>query len=689
MNNKILIWEPKHIRDARKNLDEFINFAKNELTIYSNQKDDHGNGWGAGKWKTIHTKKSTTMVFGFSTNAYKINELFKNPFMDFSKAFIRQEQTIYEASSVSDWIAVFRLIYRALETANLNNSPSILDLNANVQTLIGNSLRLLDVTEAKKYHYGAKLEKLYKWLSDKRILINLPVWRNPHRKQKNKVERLDEESIKWREERCPSMHQMLSIADCFARAESVKDQYITSVLVLLCFAPGRAHEVNSLTIHSLQKDDDGQYFVSWHAGKGFGDTRKMVPYLMVDIVKQAFGRLIKIGEHARKAARFAYENPGIYMLDDESVSEKGFPQDKPLSPIQFAKAMSISHKNSRGKEFTWETFPQLWIKQLIKTGVPTYSSLSLHVLESYKNKEWPKNPLTDRPVWENLCLIRENELHDEFPAKNFSWQNINVNQINDQLGKRTKSIKTLWERFGIKDENGEEIELSSHQLRVWLNTHAYNGGMNDYIIAIWSGRADSSQNKAYDARTKEEKERVKNMLMSFDLKKAPSPLELYSVNMPVSLKGLGINRDGVADFTGLGFCVHNYAQTPCTKAGECITCKEHVCIKGLPDTLENLEEMELLISEQLERAKKENEDLTFGADRWVTHFGWKLAHIRALIYKLKDPAIENGALIRIPIEHDPSPTRRALMSKGHKTQFENNSEKTVEIKNIVKSLGLF
>lgn len=689
MNNKILIWEPKHVRDARKNLEEFINFAKNDLTIYSDQKDDYGKGWDAGKWKTNHSKKSIAMVFGFSTNVYKIDELFKSPYMDFSKAFIRQEQTISEATNVSDWIVVLRLVYRALESANPNNSPSILDLNANVQTLIGISLQLLDVTAGKKYHYGAKLEKLYKWLFDKRIVTTLPDWKSPYRKQKDKIEKLDDESKKWREERCPSMHQMLSIADCFARAESVKDRYFTSVLVLLCFAPNRGHELNSLTKHSLQKNDDGKYFVLWQSGKGFGETKKWVPTTMVDIVKEAFNRLLKIGEPARKAAKFAYENPGKYMLEDETLNRNGFSQDKPLSPIEFAEAVSISSRNSGGKFFTWETFPQLWIKKLVASGVPTYSSLSLYILENYKNKEWPTNPLTRRPVWENLCLIRKNELHDEFPPKKFSWVDVNVNQINDQLGKRTPNIKTLWERFGIKDENGEEIELSSHQLRVWLNTHAMNGGMDDYLLAMWSGRADVRQNKAYDARTKDEKDRVKNMIMTFDHKKEPTTLELYSVNMPVPLKGLGVNRDGVADFTGLGFCTHNFAQTPCTKAGECVTCKEHVCIKGLPDTLERLEEMELLIAEQLERAKEANEDLTFGADRWVTHFGWKLAHIRALIFQFKDPTNETGTLIRIPVEHDPSPTRRALMSKGHQTEFEDKSKVTAEIKNNVKSLGLF
>lgn len=688
MNTKILIWQPKHERDGKKNLDEFIRFAKEELTIYSDQSDEYGIGWNAVKWKTNHPNRSFAMVFGFSSNPYKIDEPFKNPFMDFAKAFIRQEQTITENKNIGDWMVVLRMLYKALESASTNAIPSILDLSAETQTSIENALRQQSLDEAKKYHYGGKLEKLYKWLSDKKIITNLPDWKNPFKKPKNKVERLDKESVKWREERCPSMHQMLSLADCFAKAVTTKDRYFTSLLVMLCFAPGRAHELNSLTINSLQQDDDGKYFVSWHSGKGFGYTKKWIPTVMVDIVKEAFARLIEIGEPARKAAKFAFDNPGKFMFDDEDLENNALNQSLPLTPFQFATLMSISPTNSKGKEFSWETFPQKWIKELLSKGVPTYSSLSNYIIDKYKNSDWPINPLTERPVWENLCLIREYELHDDFSTRKFSWVNPNVNQINDQISKRTTNVKTLWERFGIKDENGEEIELTSHQLRVWLNTHAMNGGMDSYLLATWSGRADSSQNKAYDARTRDEKERLIKDVLALDYKIEPTPLQLHKINLPVTLKSLGVNRDGVADFTGLGFCVHNFAQTPCTKSGECITCKEHVCVKGLPDSLESLIQLEYLICEQFELAKNAADDLTFGADRWVTHLGWKLAHIRTLISKFQDSSILEGTLIRIPVEHDPSPTRRVLMSKGMQTEVQSETEIPNQLSSKIKSLGL-
>lgn len=57
----------------------------------------------------------------------------------------------------------------------------------------------------------------------------------------------------------------------------------------------------------------------------------------------------------------------------------------------------------------------------------------------------------------------------------------------------------------MTQEDGTPIALTTHQFRVWLNTHAKIGGVDDWKIAQWSGRADYRQNSAYDLRTLEQK----------------------------------------------------------------------------------------------------------------------------------------------------------------------------------------
>lgn len=70
-----------------------------------------------------------------------------------------------------------------------------------------------------------------------------------------------------------------------------------------------------------------------------------MPALLEDVVKQAFERLVEISAPARSAAKFAYDNPNLFMLASDSESS----QDKPLTYNQFAKAMGFkTGKSGRG-----------------------------------------------------------------------------------------------------------------------------------------------------------------------------------------------------------------------------------------------------------------------------------------------------------------------------------------------------
>ena len=103
---------------------------------------------------------------------------------------------------------------------------------------------------------------------------------------------------------------------------------------------------------------------------------------------------------------------------------------------------------------------------------------------------------------------------------------------------------------------------------------------------------------------------------------------------------------------------------PCQKQRECMTCKEHVCIKGDHVTLERIQLLEAQTELLLQRAQQAHIDGDFGADRWVDNHKWKLSHVRAMRIALEHPEIPDGAILRIPDGHDPSAVRRALMDLG-------------------------
>jgi hypothetical protein len=678
MGKVVELFQPTQ-SDGAKNLSAFITHARNELTIYSECVDKDGlRGWESNIWWFKNKiGKPLPMVFSLNDadNVYASVELFKAPFIEFAKAYIRELQTIKELTSVQNHIAALRYIYRALEEANRHESPNVLNWDARCIQICLNLLEQAKMVPHYRYVVACAVKRVHNFLQQKRIVASLPVFKSPFKKPRHKTEILGEEGDKWREERCPSMHQMMMVAEAFRLAQAPQDKYWSSVIVLLLFAPSRLHELNGLTIDSLQQEPGtDKWYVSWYSAKGFGATKKWIPTVFVDVVKEAFARLIEIGEPARMAARFAAKNPGVFMRHAACITPVNFPEDALLSSSQFASAMGINS--------TQDSMQTKWVKKLADSNSMTYRGLANYVSEKYSGSGFPINPTTKRPVHDNLLLHRENEFHKDFPAKQFSWVMPTHSSLSNQISPR-RTLKhassTLFQRLNLKDEGTDEngnqidIDLSSHQFRVWLNTHAMDGGMSEHLLAQWSGRADITQNRAYDLRTKSQKDRSVLELMRYPLSEVPPVLILHDLGLKPHLRQLGVDRDGVADFTGLGFCVHNYAESPCTKKASCETCSEHVCVKGLPNALEELKALEALTADSYEKAVEAAGDNTFGADRWVTHLHWKLAHLRTIIQIMENPSMDDGIIIRIPPQHDPSDVSQALASKELKITTGNES----------------
>lgn len=657
-----------------ENLKNFIYHCEHELTLYNNQ-----GGFDVHTWRYNSGSKSHAMVFSKyskNLNSYAFEPL-SEPFIFFAKSYIRFIQSEKQVTSVGDKMVILRMVHDAL--INIHGQADILKIDGLVQSEVTDLINERYPRSDKRSRYGGQLIKLYKFFIQKNIAPALPDWKNIWKRRKAKAERTDKESREWQEVRCPSLHQMLSLADCFAKAKTPEDKYWSSVIALLMFAPSRGGELAYLSINSLH-EESGRLGVRWYGQKGFDFTIKWVPEVMEAMVRKAFERLIEIGQPARNAAKYAFMNPGRFMHHDRCVTPEEFPINQPLNALEFAHAMGFAQstiERLKAKTVNYDNITSWnilgahsseWIKELRKNGSPTYQHLAQFTLKKYKNKNWPNLPKTERPIWEALLLIRDNEFHNVFLPKPFSWLMPTVNQLNDQLDSRPlkNPIKTIFQRFNIKDDEGDEIKMVSHQLRVWLSTNAERGGMDSWKLAQWAGRARIEDNRNYDLRTQTEREQQANALLKYEHR--PTALEAVKMNLPVAAVDVGLNRIGIIDVTEVGFCVHDYAMSPCTKGGQCMTCKEHVCMKGMPKTLERIKLIEERLDEQFQKAKKGAEESVFGADRWETHLGWKLAHVRTQRKRLESNEIPDGTLIWIPPEHDVSPIERSLKQKGHEIQ---------------------
>ncbi|MGR2997106.1 hypothetical protein ABMY12_18300 [Vibrio vulnificus] len=716
--SNVLLFTPKHQIDFQKNYDDFIAFAKNDLSLFEDIqfKTPEGiiqNGWECDKWSWKTEKgKKLTIVFGASQNHSKYTP-FQPPFSDFAKAYVRYQQSLNKKDSTT-WASSLVFLYQALEEHAAHNDKSsvdIMNINNNVIDRVEQKIRSSDLGAGGKRNIGLSFEKVLKFIKEKRFKLDLQDWSNPFPRQSDASIKLDEKSRKEMEDKCPSDYQMLQVADAFHKAKTPRQKYFSSVCVMLMCQPSRNIELNGLAVNSLQRSDKGRWYLMWHPAKGGDPVRKWVPALLEDVVKQAFERLVEISAPARSAAKFAYDNPELFMLASDSESS----QDKPLTYNQFAKVMGFkTGKSERGTDITWTTYGSnvKWLNRLISdlnnvndwkkdlcqghivlpnneivnrytgkpTGIvirfPSYRDLRSIIDEQYKTRDFPK--YGDMEVWDCITLVRDHEFHKEFAVKPFSWVHLGHGSLSDAIGS-DRGIESIFDELDITDEDGTPLKLNSHQFRHWLNTKLKLAGEADWLIAKWSGRADIKQNKAYDGRTEKQKSRLtqrighvtigsgvmtvaqaNQLLEPYTAEAPPPPMVLHDLGLPISLKALGVDRDGVAQFTGLGFCVHNYAESPCVKNGDCEVCNEHVCLKGIPHSLKELKTLEALYEEQLRHAKAAAEDQVFGADRWVTALGFRLSKIKTLIFLLEDPKKADGAHVRIPDELSPSPVKRSL-----------------------------
>ena len=219
----------------------------------------------------------------------------------------------------------------------------------------------------------------------------------------------------------------------------------------------------------------------------------------------------------------------------------------------------------------------------------------------------------------------------------------------------------LWEKHNILREDGSQPDITSHQARHWLSTKAERGGMDELTLANWAGRARVADNASYDHRTEEEKS---NAIAVITIPENANTLDKIKCNLPISFEEIGKNLTGAAIVTELGVCEHDFAMIPCQRNGDCETCKELVCIKGFSSSLELLKVREVQVAAQLEKAQQSHKMGAFGADRWVSSHGWRLAHIRTKIRLLEDENVLDGTPIRIPDVYDPSPAKVVLLEKG-------------------------
>ncbi|WP_220455984.1 hypothetical protein [Vibrio rotiferianus] len=680
---------------CEQNLKVFIDRAKFDLTLYQEQ-----GGFDTVNWKTA---KNLGMQFTEyeSSPGKGDGKPFEQPFLDFARAYVREQQSIKEIAP-SHMMRALKAIYWGLKevhgTANvlLLDEPTITKARESVETRL---------TPQARYGTGGHMKKLFKWLKENRICLRHTPWKkSPWPRQKDRSEGTSKDDRDWQEERLLESHELAALADAFAKAKTPYEIYWSSCAVLLMFAPSRAGELYFLTtdclfettaIETTQNPDTGEIEdketevlnLRWKAAKGGGTIPKPVHPKLEQTVREAVARLTELGKPAREAAAWAIEHPNKFFRHSECITSFSHGEDKPLTYEELCAAMGLT-PNSKYSADTTDVqemalgmrSPKWFLNLTEGKSQLTYHDLAEYTVTKYSKhySSWPNIEEVRAPVSTALCLVRDNEFHKVFSAKEYSWVTPSVNEFNTALGSsdsRTEVKDSMFEQLNIRNEDGSPIAISTHQIRTWLSTMAERGEMDSLDLAMFAGRTRIQDNKAYDLRTPEERETTaravlnipKNSVLSVPKDNGLRAIEAVKVGVPITYEMLGDkNRVGAAQPTGWGVCEHDWTMAPCTKAGDCVVCRDHACIKGLPKSLERLRKLEVAQAKEFEISVGACSRGEYGAEAWLKFNGRRLAITRTVITMYEDGNIPEGTVIRVPKELDPTETQIALIENGLK-----------------------
>ena len=644
---EIVQFIPKSEKVAKQNLDDFIVHCKERLTVFGQNLDWTNPSW----YKVVNFTK-----LGAHSRAWTQADVLDAHFIEFAKAYIRYQQGNKPTKAKNEGKAL-RCIEAALVASGIkasidNLTPSIADKAAQVAREGYSALAA--------YHAGRAIERLIKFVCDKKLIAISFIWKSPLKKPSDMRIATGEKAKKIREEKLPDEAALLATAEVFNKYPdlSPRDIFTTSCVPILLSVPARIHELMHLPVDCLvhDKDKEGNEVLGlrWYAGKGFGAEIKWIPEVMVSALEDAIQRIQALTEHGRKLAAWYEEHPDEFFRHEKCPNVD---DDKPLTRQELADALNIKDLCN------------------VRTGVKTLcgeapdsldKAFTLTQLNQHLRYCLPEDfPWLDRErnlKWSDaLFCMRLNEINDARPVSLSRLWAPSINLLNEDLGPKPNR-KSLFERHGYE----KTLKVTSHQPRHKLSTEAKRGGMSDMALAKWAGRADPKHNRYYNHMTEDEMVEL--------AKKADSKLSLYgpegefTVNMPSTVQEFNLMEKGIAHVTEFGYCIHDFIMSPCQKYRDCLNCSEQVCVKGDDLKFRRLLDRYALEKQQFERASKAIEDGDYGADRWYESKKRTIERLEELISIMKSDHIEKGALIRLKNDTEHSPLKRAVAAKEAEVQ---------------------
>lgn len=650
-----LITRPE--RNARTRLETFVAEARYDCAGFGTDLD-----WNSPDWDvTSHCPKPVGKAGQKSVLYFVTHENgtaksadgrtpMEEPFASFIKALIRRKQDARPQTDgpLNRLVNASRDLYALLESRD--HDPVRLTHNDFAAAAIAAQARSSATTA---YRLGCALQVIAEIIDKHGLSAARLNWRNPLKRQTNALSRISKHANDARANKLPSVEVLDEIARLSHFVIEPSDVVRMAAIKLLNCAPWRGGELlalaNECEIEEQAVDADGpvvdghgnpemRYGLRYWKEKSTEPDIKWIPTVMVDTAKQAIADIRRHTEPARQLARWLEDHPGRAWLPGPDLGPT-----QTFTKTQVAEMFGMGATPKAGRQW-------LAARRLLEVGQRDFrvrrSDLEAALLREMVEVAPDRRGLK---LSDHLFLVFRNFHHSD-KATNPCLLSLTRDQhIGDFLsGRQSSRGKTLsiFERFDSPMQaDGTPMAMTSHQFRHWLNTLAQSGGLDQSLVARWSGRDDFQQNSEYDHLTGIElAEKFRGMLA--DGKVQGALADIHRSKEPADRKVFRDTVIATAHVTDIGLCDLDWISSTCPEFQSCETCEFCVVEKGDAGSKERIEKRLADNRWLRDRVVAEAEGGTIGASNHLQALQQSIAGCERILAIHEDAAIPDGALVQ-------------------------------------------
>ncbi len=648
MNSPVLHFTPRSELTPLANLMAFIGMCR-ESDVLSARGQFEKNSWDIGRLKG-HNKMHRAI---FSTLEAAANgeaePSMPKPFLDFAKATLVYLHDKRPVTSQSVRVAALRCLEAALRDLNKDSRPTAVNEEVLDQAV---ELARKQMSPSAAYRVAGQIQYIAEFMRAKEFVEFRQGWNHGMKRPEELGSRVSEKALTAREQKLPSAAKLRALGGIFYEAVEPPDVLVSSYTALMLCAPERINEVLRLRRNCLVEGDGdhrGKLGLRWPGSKGAENTTKWLPTEMSPIAREAVSNLIEVTSAAQRLAAWYTANPTKVYLHEEAahLRSKGVLSLSDIGVLLWGNEGATQPANSwarianglasvslggRSVGYTFEDVEKAVIKMLPATFPYMPGAPELLCADA-------------------MALMRTHETHPKKSTYLCMFSCVDYESISNHLGGR-KDMISIFKRFEYTEDDGSPLALKSHSLRHYLNMLAQSGGLSSTEIAIFSGRKDVRQNRAYDHMTSDEVQTPisRALKRGFTSGLVPAAAESRNLVTRPEFRGLGL---AAAHATEYGWCRHDFASEPCQIYRDCLNCEEQECVKGDEQKEANLRLLKTETEFLLKQAREALSEEEFGADVWVQHQEVTLSRVNALLAIFGDPNVPVGARVRLDIANAP------------------------------------